>query len=333
MAAQGQPPSAGLGLHQQHSRSSLDREATNSGLQPPPAPNGVASSVAAMSFAPRGSSLSHAAAPGSFSSELRSQMVSSRAGSRLDISSVYPGGGGGAGIMGKVHEEGNDYADEQRLLSLKDKLSREMKIKEGSENMLEALNVKKAKQTRDQRQRVEAELTASSSRIRELRQKISDAQQMRSARPSTPIRQWTQENNLSNGPRDNPSPTKSAAESDIDESSESPSFALAELLQALEVEGMMPEYYVSRANQLVGLFKRHPTIKYDLVWSIFGMRMQMMLLSESREVVAAGYRVTRYAISDRASLQKIRDLNTDFLVVRYVSNSLAFVSVASANSS
>jgi hypothetical protein len=221
-------------------------------------------------------------------------------------------------MMGKVHEDENDFAAEQRLLTLKDKLAREMKIKEGSENMLEALNVKKAKQTRDQRLRVEAELTASNSRIKDLRRKISDTQQMRSARPSTPIRAWTQESNVSNGPRDHLSPAKSAGESDIDESAESPSFALAELLQALEIEGMMPEYYVSRANHLVGLFQRHPAIKYDLVWSIFGMRMQMMLLSESREVVAAGYRVTRYAISDRASLQKIRDLNTDFLVVRYV---------------
>lgn len=238
--------------------------------------------------------------------------MSSRAGSRLDVGSVYNGA-----AMDKVLEEGPDYASEQKLLQLKDKLSREMKIKEGSENMLEALNVKKAKQTKDQRLRVEAELSASNLRIRELRLKISDTQQQHK-RPATPTRKWTQE---SNGTGSNQSPAKSAAgESDIDESTESPSFALAELLQALEVEGMMPEYYVGRANQLVGLFKRHPAIKYDLVWSIFGLRMQMMLLSESREVVAAGYRVTRYAISDLASLKKIRDLNTDFLVVRSLNN-------------
>ena len=91
---------------------------------------------------------------------------------------------------------------------------------------------------------------------------------------------------------------------------------LTELLQALEVEGMMPEYYVSRANQLVSLFQRYPTLKYDLVWSVFGLRMQVMLLSESREVAAAGYRMTRYAVSDRASLKKIRSLNTDYLVIR-----------------
>lgn len=302
----------------QNGRSSFDREGS-SGLQPPNGAANAASarnlSTSALSFAPRGSSLNPAAGPGSFSSELRSQMMSSRAGSRLDVGSVYTGG-----FMDKVAEEAPDFASEQQLLQLKDKLSREMKIKEGSENMLEALNVKKAKQTRDQRQRVEAELSASNIRIRELRRKISDTQQLRT-RPSTPTRTWTQDSSASNVARSNQSPVKSAGgDSDVDESTESPSFALAELLQALEVEGMTPEYYVSRANQLVNLFKRHPAIKYDLVWAIFGMRMQMMLLSESREVVAAGYRATRYAISDLASLKKIRDLNTDFLVVRSLNN-------------
>jgi hypothetical protein len=101
----------------------------------------------------------------------------------------------------------------------------------------------------------------------------------------------------------------------MEEQAESPTFALAELLQALEVEGMTPDYYVGRANSLVDLFKRHPTLKYDLVWSVFGLRMQVMLLSESREVVAAGYRMIRYAISDESSLKKIRSLNIDYLVV------------------
>lgn len=249
-------------------------------------------------------------APGSFSSELRSQMSSSRAGSRMDVGSAYPGS-----IMNKVDEDDDEAAVEQALAGLRDRLNREMKIKEGSENMLEALNAKKAKQTKDQRLRVEAELSASNSRIRDLKQKISDTQHTRQAPPpTTPTR--NREREQPNGLRSPPSMSRSGVGSDIDETTESPTFALAELLQALEVEGMTPEYYVSRGNQLVDLFKRHPTLKYDLVWSVFGLRMQVMLLSESREVVAAGYRMTRYAISDRASLRKIRSLNTDFLVIR-----------------
>ncbi len=119
----------------------------------------------------------------------------------------------------------------------------------------------------------------------------------------------------SNGLRSPPSAPRSAAGSDLDEAAESPTFTLAEILQALEVEGLPPEYYVARANSLVELFKRYPTLKYDLVWSVFGLRMQVMLPSDSREVVAAGYRMIRHAISDVSSLRKIRTLNTDYLVV------------------
>ena len=183
--------------------------------------------------------------------------------------------------------------------------------------MLEALNNKKAKQAKEQRARVEAELTSSNLKIKELRQKISDAQRTLTAQPTTPTRQRTGADTLlqNNGARSPHSVSRSAGASDFEEATESPTFALAELLQALEAENMTPDYYVSRANSLVDLFKRHPTLKYDLVWSVFGLRMQAMLLSDSREVVAAGYRVTRYAISDVSSLRKIRSLSTDYLVV------------------
>ncbi|OAQ66715.2 cytosolic regulator Pianissimo [Pochonia chlamydosporia 170] len=297
-------------------RTSIDRD--GSGLQPL---NGTSSrnvAASAVSFAPRGSSLNPTVGPGSFSSELRSQMMSSRAGSRMDVGSMYTGS-----IIDKVDEDGTDAAMQHALSALRDKLNREMKIKEGSENMLEALNIKKAKQTKEQRQRVEAELSASNFRIKELRQKISEAQRTRMPPPTTPTRNRAQETvpqTNGHGLRSPPSISRSAAGSDLDEAAESPTFALAELLQALEVEGMTPEYYVSRANLLVDLFKRHPALKYDLVWAIFGLRVQMMLLSESREVAAAGYRVARYAISDAPSIKKIRSFNTDFLVIRSLNN-------------
>jgi rapamycin-insensitive companion of mTOR len=287
-------------------RSSFERDGGTS-LQPPglvPPTNGARNlSASAVSFAPRGSSLNPSIAPGSFSSELRSQMIPSRAQSRADVYS-----------MEKVDED-DDTGLEQTLSALREQLNREMKIKEGSENMLEALNTKKAKQSKDQRARVEAELNASNARIKELRQRISETQRTR-AMPTTPTRTRTAETLFqANGLRSPPSVSRSGAGSDMEEPTESPTLALTELLQALEMEGMAPEYYVSRANGLVDLFKRHPTLKYDLVWSVFGLRMQVMLLSESREVVAAGYRMTRYAISDVSSLKKIRSLNTDYLVV------------------
>jgi rapamycin-insensitive companion of mTOR len=299
-----------------NTRTSFERDGGNT-LQPPAAPVPVGStastasrnlSASAISYGPRGSSLNPSVGPGSFSSELRSQMMVPRAPSRAD-------GYNNNNANKEKLDEGEEAFAEQNLAALRDALNREMKIKEGSENMLEALNSKKAKQTKEQRQKVEAELNASNLRIKDLRQKISDAQRGRTL-PTTPTRTRTTEPSFQpNGLRSPPSASRSGAGSDIEEPSESPTFALAELLQALEVEGLTPEYYVSRANSLVDLFKRHPTLKYDLVWSVFGLRMQVMLLSESREVVAAGYRMTRYAISDVSSLKKIRSLNTDYIVV------------------
>ncbi|KAL1839683.1 hypothetical protein VTJ49DRAFT_1248 [Mycothermus thermophilus] len=277
-------------------RPSLDRDA----LQPPGPNPGRNLSASAVNFSSR-QGLNASPMPGSFSSELRSQMNVSRAGSRLDM---FPS-------LDKLDED-DSPTHEKALAHLREELSREMKIKEGSENMLEALNAKKAKQTKEQRQRVEAELLSSNARIKELRQKITE--HVRAA-PTTPTRTRTE--GLVPGPqglRSPPSASRSGAGSDVDEPTESPTLALTEILQALEVPGMTPDYYVSRANSLVDLFKRHPTLKYDLVWSVFGLRMQALLLSESREVVAAGYRMIRYAISDINSLRQIRSLNTDYLV-------------------
>ncbi|KAI1116175.1 Rapamycin-insensitive companion of mTOR, N-term-domain-containing protein [Nemania sp. NC0429] len=286
-------------------RPSLDRPERDGSLQPPSANVAVATrnlSASSVSFVARGASINPSfIAPGSFSSDLRSQITQSRAGSRADVHNLE-----------KLDEDDESVA-EHTLNALKDSLNREVKIKEGSENLLEALNTKKAKQTKEQRHKVEAELSASNQRIKELRQKISDAQRTKIA-PSTPVRNRNDSFHQS-GLRSPPSASRSGLGSDVDEPFESPTFALAETLQALEVEGMTPEYYVGRANNLVDLFKRHPTLKYDLVWSVFGDRMQLMLLSGSREVVAAGYRMLRYAISDVASLKNIRALNTDYMIV------------------
>jgi rapamycin-insensitive companion of mTOR len=258
-----------------------------------------------MSYGPRGSSLAPLAAPGSFSSEMRSQAVISRAGSKVDMSSI--------GL--ERLEEDESHVSEQMISALKESLNRELKIKEGTDNILEALNTKKAKQTKEQRTRVEAELNSSNQRINDLKTQISGLQRPKQQPPSTPTRARMAGLFHSTGLRSPASLGKSATDSNDEEPSESPTYVLAEILQALEVEGLAPDYYVGHANNLVDLFKRHPTLKYDLVWSIFGLRMQIMLLSESREVVAAGYRMTRHAISDLSSLQKIRSLNTDYLVI------------------
>jgi hypothetical protein len=200
---------------------------------------------------------------------------------------------------------------------IRDKIAKEMKIKTGTENMLEALLTKSSKQTKDQRLRVESELSSSNRKLAELHNELEE-ELLRAQAPSTPPRSRLSSLFQGSSMR---SPSRAANVSDtepledVEGEMESPTYVLAETLQALEIEGMSPDYYVERANSLVELFKRHPTLKYDLAWSVFGLRVQVMLLSDSKEVVAAGYRLTRYAIADRKSLQVIRSLHTDELVI------------------
>ena len=207
-------------------------------------------------------------------------------------------------------------SSQQKQTELRDQIDKETKIKIGSENLLEALNAKNPKQSKVQKLRVEAELNSSNRKLAELKLGLEAEIQKAKVPVEDPSPRLS---NLFRSalPR---SPSKNIItfdedDDDADLETESPTFVLSELLQALEAEGRQPGYYVERANSLVDLFKRHPTLKYDLVWSIFGLRVQIMLLSNSREVVAAGYRVMRYAITDRKSLQTIRSLYTDNLVI------------------
>jgi rapamycin-insensitive companion of mTOR len=244
--------------------------------------------------------------PGSFTSDLKFTNVSRSATPRPDLSIPR---------RETLDEDGRSESEKRQAL-VREKIAKETKIKIGTENMLEALLMKNNKQTKEQRMRVESELNSSIRKLAELQRQLDDEVQ-RAKTPTTPPR-----SRLSSLFRGSPlrSPSRLADMADdqqtqVNAETESPTYVLAETLQALEVEGMQPDYYVERANSLVELFKRHPTLKYDLAWSVFGLKMQMMLLSDSREVVAAGYRLTRYAIADRKSIQTIRSLHTDELVV------------------
>lgn len=258
--------------------------------------------------------------PGSFSSDLRSVNFSRPEHprseyQRQDFQHTDNTSGGG----GKYTESKLGFSTEQRQAELKDKINKETKIKIGSENLLDALLSKSAKQSKDQRVKVELELTSTNIKLAQLKSEL-DAEVARSNRPSTPERR-----RLSAGGLFQSSPLKSPCGEDgtvqsspVDRNenrNESSSYVLSEILEALEDEGKQPDYYVDRLNRLVELFKRYPTLKYDLVWSVFGLRMQVMLLSQSKDVVAAAYRVIRHSITDRTSLRTIRSLKTDDLVI------------------
>lgn len=286
-----------------------DKYGSSEALHPPrEGRDGRSLSNVSAVFGPRGSSLAPSGPPpGSFSSDLKSATVSRVGTPRLDLGSF---------TSGDYVNVDNATTSEQRQIDLRDKINKEIKIKIGSENLLEALISKNAKQTKDQRLKVESELSSSNRKIVELKSQLENEID-RANHPSTPGR--SRLSGLFQGsPLKSPSREEEASEQEqhlTDLESESPTYILADILQALEVESMPPDYYVERANNLVELFKKYPALKYDLAWAIFGLRVQTMLLSDSREVVAAGYRVTRHAIADRKSLQIIRGLNTDSLVI------------------
>src|SRR5205807_952834 len=101
--------------------------ADRDGLQP----GNAARTLANSTFAPRQSSLGVAPspAPGSFSSNLRSQLAPSRTNSGQDVNASMVN----LERLGEREDEGK--APEQVLSALRESLNREMKIKEGSENM------------------------------------------------------------------------------------------------------------------------------------------------------------------------------------------------------
>ena len=259
-------------------------------------------------WGPRGASLAASGQPpGSFSSDLKTVTLPRVGTPRADL---------GAFISGDYMQGNVAATTEQRQTELRDKINKETKIKVGSENLLEALISKNAKQTKDQRQRVETELSSSNYKIAELKSQLN-AEIEKANRPSSPNRArisgLMQGSPLKSPSRDEHSAQEGSEKNGME--SESPSYVLSEILQALEVDGMQADYYVERANSLVDLFKRYPSLKYDLAWAIFGVRVQTMLLSENRDVIAAGYRVTRQVLADRASLQTIRGLHIDSLVI------------------
>ena len=248
--------------------------------------------------------------PGSFNPEMRSIAPSRSHTPQNELSSSAPY----RAVRASVDEE-RSSTTEERQAAVRDKIAKEMKIKMGTENMLEALMTKNAKQTRDQRLKVEQELGSSNRKLAELQQEL-DEEIQRAMTPLTPPAK-----RLSSYFRSSPRKTPDAEDHGLPEEDEdgeaeetAPTVTFTEVLQQLEVEGLQPDYYIERANRLVDLFKKNPTLKYDIAWPVFSGRVQLMLLSESTDVVAAGYRLTRHAIADRSSLKTIRGLHTDELV-------------------
>ncbi|KAF3926204.1 hypothetical protein ABW21_db0208035 [Orbilia brochopaga] len=207
-----------------------------------------------------------------------------------------------------------------QLESLEKRLAIERKIQEGAENLLLVLDSKKPKDAKKARAEAERALNEANVKIDQLTNQVDilnsrNFGHQAEARPRMATK-FRGEPLLPVPPGIGMPIGTAISEETL--SSESPTWSLSDILQSLEEKGQRPEVYVEKANTLVHLLKRHQSLKYDLVWSAFGKRVQFMLTHESREVVSAGYRVARYAIADIRSLNTIKSLNTDVIVIKYV---------------
>lgn len=206
--------------------------------------------------------------------------------------------------------------DKQWRMELLDKLEIEAKIKDGAENMLQVLDKKEKSKTADSaregmRSRVESELNASVARIALLNEQLREVP----VGHDVPIRGLHQQSHIHNnmngaGGHNHPD------NGNDDTNNESPSWLISNIVQALDDPAVNADDLVTKCNELVRVFTRYPLQKYDLVLSHVGDRIQRLLLHKRTEVVAAGYRVARHALTDIYSLKTARGFQTDLFVIR-----------------
>jgi len=244
-------------------------------------------------------SVSTANGPGAFSSSLRSATTT--------VMTPHT-------LAGDFSSPISPASSEALMEELQDQLNKALKYQEGAENYLLVFekDPKKAKEAKKARIEAEKEYNERTREITQLQSQIAAITKPRET-PVLPRVIETFQNQpiplISNG-------LQSAISGGPDVSgTESPTVSLTDALRDLEEKGNRNEYYIEKANQLVSLFKRHPNLKYELNWDTFGHRLHSMLLHESKEVIAAGYRVTRYALTDAQSLKTIRSLHIDHLVI------------------
>lgn len=199
---------------------------------------------------------------------------------------------------------GLNVGDNIKVNDILQKLEIENKIKEGAENLLQVFDTRKLKEGKEAyKQQVESQLDAANAKIQLLQLQLHEYGLSRS---SLDVSQTSKDDD------------ESDVSDELDPGQESPTWSLGDILQSLENanKDFDSEYLVNRSNELVSLLQRHPLLKYDLAMSQVGDRIRALLLHQRTEVVAAGYRVTRYAITDLESLKNVRGLYTDYLIVK-----------------
>lgn len=237
-------------------------------------------------------------APGGFSSSLRPRTRGGDEYVRPQLHSTY-----------RSEYQSIEPTDSDELKLLKQQLNVQERLRDGSENLLDALNPKTQKERRIQ---AVGEAHLAAEEIKKLKARIDlikgpanhgvSKHRPKKLDLTAPFRP------SSYAASAEPTPMPPLQEV------QAPTVTLSTILQELETQGMQPDYYITRANHLVLLFSQHQTLRYDLVWGVFGQRLQMLLLSGNSDIVAAGFRIARHAITDRSSLKILRRLRTDNLV-------------------
>lgn len=103
-----------------------------------------------------------------------------------------------------------------------------------------------------------------------------------------------------------------------------PTFIVTDLLTSLGEKNQDPDYLVTKGNDLVTLLKSNPYIKEDLVIGAFGHRLQTLLTHSKKEVVATGYRIARFIISNQDSIKALVALRLDVLMIISLSKSSTY---------
>ncbi|KAA8893128.1 Rapamycin-insensitive companion of mTOR, N-term-domain-containing protein [Sphaerosporella brunnea] len=198
-------------------------------------------------------------------------------------------------------------SSEALVEELTDQLNKAIKYKVGAENLLQVLDSKKVKEAKRARNEAEKEYNERNREITQLQNQIAAITKPRETAPLPRVIETLLDPPVQLSRHNGAAPDMGGTES--------PTLSLTDLLRDLEEKGNRNEFYIDRANQLVALLKRHPNLKYELSWDTFGQRLHCMLLHENKEVIAAGYRVTRAALTDLQSLKTIRKLHVDHLAI------------------
>lgn len=107
-------------------------------------------------------------------------------------------------------------------------------------------------------------------------------------------------------------------------STPSPSWFLLELLQTLGQRNAAPPVLIEASNRVVSVLRAHPEAVKSLVFATLGHRIQLLLMSSAKEVVACGYRIARYVSTDGDALRRVNALRVPLFIVHSLVRSTSF---------